>query len=186
MSDLLSPGEFSLTDKLAPREHIEGRLSALRKLYGVDPDLAREVISYAWPNANGRPWGQEELHGRLAIQEKEASLRNFFFFTLMKPFTNAAKAIHRHRTPTKDSEKRAAIDVTARFFKSASADVVNSVFPSLGAAFDAFSQERQRQDAIAQMENFQKYPALNFTQPSMAMYAMGAEPPHHRHRHHVG
>lgn len=63
----LSVGEFGLADKIQPYEHIQGRLAALRKAYAVNPEVAREVISYAWPHAQNRPWTHDEIHERLGI-----------------------------------------------------------------------------------------------------------------------
>jgi hypothetical protein len=103
------------------------------------------------------------------------------------------QAAVRRRKAKREAEKSAAYAVSERFLKTAAPEVVNSVFPSLGAAFDAFEGERQRQDALAQMADAVHYPALNFTQPQMALYAMGGglgpstpSTHHHRHRHHSG
>lgn len=152
MPDLYEPGEFALADKLLPTEHRAGRLATLQKLYQTDPALAREVISYAWPNERHRPYTDEELRARLAIQEQAAR----------------------------------ATKVGAELFED--------LFPSVSAAYNAYEFERARQAAL----DAQNFPALNFTQPTMASYALGgggqaqdpvasAPPVHHRrhyHRHH--
>lgn len=149
MADLYEPGEFSLTDKLLPTDHRQARLAVLQKLYGMDPGLAREVISYAWPHERNRPYTDEELRQRLAIQEAAAKSTKM------------------------------------------GSELFNDLFPSVTAAYDAFEVERARQAAL----EAQNYPALNFTQPMMASYALGptpsdqstAQPVHHRrhyHRHH--
>lgn len=65
MSDILSQGEFSLTDKLQPEEYLQGRMQALQRLHKLDPRLASEVISYGWPNPAGRAWTDQELYERL-------------------------------------------------------------------------------------------------------------------------
>lgn len=67
----LAVGEFGLSDKIQPYEHIQGRLNALRKAYAVHPEIAREVISYAWPHAQNRPWTHDELHERLGLQPQQ-------------------------------------------------------------------------------------------------------------------
>lgn len=72
------------------------------------------------------------------------------------------------------------------------ANLLHSITPSLGAAFDAFQAEREHQQLMQAMEDQQHYPAMSLTQPMMAQYAMGSgtdvAPPvhHHRHRHHHG
>ena len=69
----LAVGEFGLSDKIQPYEHIQGRLNALRKAYAVHPEIAREVISYAWPHAQNRPWTHDELHERLGLQPQQVA-----------------------------------------------------------------------------------------------------------------
>ncbi len=102
----------------------------------------------------------------------------------------------RHR-PYTDQElrQRLAIKARAALNTKVGAELFDELFPSVSAAYDAYEMERQRQAAI----EAQNYPAMNFTQPMMASYALGAsmgadpgggmtQPPvHHRrhyHRHH--
>lgn len=82
-------------------------------------------------------------------------------------------------------------------FQKAAAEFLASQFPSLSAAFDAYSQSRQYQNALQAQRDAMAFPALHATQPAM-YYAnqqtmMGAapdlalaQPHHHRHRHHSG
>lgn len=81
-------------------------------------------------------------------------------------------------------------------FQKAAAEFMASQFPSLSAAFDAYSQSREYQKALQAQQNAAAFPALHATQPAM-YYAnqqfmsggtpdMAAAQPHHhrRHRHH--
>lgn len=80
-------------------------------------------------------------------------------------------------------------------FQKAAAEFMASQFPNLSAAFDAYSQSRQYQDAMQAQRDAAAFPALHATQPAM-YYAnqqmmMGdtpnlatAQPHHHRRRHH--
>ena len=98
----------------------------------------------------------------------------------------------RHR-PYTDVElrQRLAIKARAALNTKVGAELFDELFPSVSAAYDAYEMERQRQAAI----EAQNYPAMNFTQPMMASYALGGQqmsqgstpPVHHRrhyHRHH--
>lgn len=81
-------------------------------------------------------------------------------------------------------------------FQKAAAEFLASQFPSLSAAFDAYSQSRAYQNALQAQRDAVAFPALHATQP--AMYYMNqqammgdtpnsatAQPHHHRrHRHH--
>lgn len=197
----LGVGEFSLADKIQPYEHIQGRLAVLRRAYAVNPDVARDVISYAWPHAQNRPWTHEELYERLGIPAPQAEKVAF------DPFIGI-KAIWQHKgmlTPSASQRNREARDAykrkkerqdreqaektAARFLKGAAAAFVNQYLPSLGAAFDAFEASRAQQEALDAARQRIAYPAMHFTQPMMASYAMGGgqeEPPpsHHHRRHH--
>ena len=75
------------------------------------------------------------------------------------------------------------------------AGVLREALPSLGAAFDAFEAERNRQEIIESQKDAIRYPATHFTQPMMMQFASGGgdlasaptpAPSHHRHRHHHG
>jgi len=80
-------------------------------------------------------------------------------------------------------------------FQKAAAEFMANQFPSLSAAFDAYSQSRQYQNALQAQRDAAAFPALHATQPAM-YYAnqqmmMGdtpnlatAQPHHHRRRHH--
>lgn len=80
-------------------------------------------------------------------------------------------------------------------FQKAAAEFLASQFPNLSAAFDAYSQSRQYQNAMQAQRDAAAFPALHATQPAM-YYAnqqmmMGdtpnlatAQPHHHRRRHH--
>lgn len=162
MSDLLAPGEFSLADKLQPAEYLHGRTGALQRLHKLDPRLAAEIVSYAWPHPASRNWTDEELHERLGLPAKR---------------------------------RRVAIKVAEHYLGKFAESFVDVYMPSMGAAFDAFRFERARQQAVNEAENAARYPALHFTQPVMASYAMGGDPQmaaptgsshHRRHRHHTG
>lgn len=102
----LAVGEFGLSDKIQPYEHIQGRLHALRKAYAVHPEIAREVISYAWPHAQNRPWTHEEIHERLGLQPQqvtseklseqpteETTQRQGLFTSMAKPAIGAAAVL---------------------------------------------------------------------------------------------
>lgn len=100
----LAVGEFGLSDKIQPYEHIQGRLHALRKAYAVHPEIAREVISYAWPHAQNRPWTHEELHERLGLQPQasteklseqptEEPVQQGLFTSMAKPAIGAAAVL---------------------------------------------------------------------------------------------
>lgn len=196
----LAVGEFGLSDKIQPYEHIQGRLHALRKAYAVHPEIAREVISYAWPHAQNRPWTHEEIHDRLGIQPQGPTEKQAF-----DPFIGV-KALWTHRgslTPSalkRNSEAQAAYKrkkareeseflekAAAPYLKAAAAQFVQQYFPAFGAAFDAFEATRAQQEAMDADRQRVAYPAMHFTQPQMASYASGEAPaPHHRHRHHSG
>lgn len=161
MSDLLATGEFSLADKLQPPEYLQGRTGALQRLHKLDPRLASEIISYAWPHPAGRAWTDDELYERLGTPDR----------------------------------RRKAVKTASLYLGKFAEGFVDLYMPSVGAAFDAFHLERARQNALSAAEDQFRYPALHFTQPVMAQYAMGGGPssaptggsPHHRrHRHHTG
>lgn len=281
MSDLLAPGEFSLADKLQPAEYLHGRTKALQHLHRLDPALAAEVISYAWPHPASRQWTDDELYERLgtprgrrqggvtkvgyeptetreqwaarmaylsaqreperaAIREHaerellrlqapavastpvarpltpvvapsgsvgDSTRRAFTRREVYGPLVGVAALglglygglrFYRSQYPTTQSdlsEKTAQVRVAFRYLGKFAESFVDSYMPSMGAAFDAFRLERMRQQALDQAENVAKFPALHFTQPMMASYAMGGGAPvdagggshhHHRHRHHTG
>ena len=62
-----APGEFSIGDKLQPHEYIKSRTDVLKRLYGVDSNLARDVISMVYPHEAKRPWTDEEIRSRLEL-----------------------------------------------------------------------------------------------------------------------
>ena len=80
-------------------------------------------------------------------------------------------------------------------FQKAAMEFLASQFPSMSAAFDAYSQSREYQKALQAQRDAAAFPALHATQPAM-YYAnqqmmMGdtpnlatAQPHHHRRRHH--
>ena len=52
-------------------------------------------------------------------------------------------------------------------FQKAAAEFLASQFPSLSAAFDAYSQSRQYQNALQAQRDAMAFPALHATQPAM-------------------
>lgn len=189
MSDLLSPGELLLSDKLQSAEYLQGRTGALQRLHRLDPRLAAEVISYAWPHPAGRSWTDDELYERLGTPKprtrKQGSLAAFLHVVGETPTLFRAAKERLDRAKRQDATK-----VAARYLGKFASTFVDTYMPSVGAAFDAFQMERARQEAL----EASKYPALHFTQPLMASYAMGGGAPvsapsgshHRRHRHHAG
>lgn len=197
MSDLLSPGELLLSDKLQSAEYLQGRTGALQRLHRLDPRLAAEVISYAWPHPAGRSWTDDELYERLGTPKprtrKQGSLAAFLHVVGETPtlFRAAKERQDRaKRREAREKERQDATKVAARYLGKFASTFVDTYMPSVGAAFDAFQMERARQEAL----EASKYPALHFTQPLMASYAMGGGAPvsapsgshHRRHRHHAG
>lgn len=67
-----APGEFSLGDKIQPHEYIKSRAEVLKRLYGVDSNLARDVISVVYPHEAKRPWTDEEIRARLELPTEMA------------------------------------------------------------------------------------------------------------------
>lgn len=247
MSDLLATGEFSLADKLQPPEYLQGRTGALQRLHKLDPRLAAEIISYAWPHPAGRVWTDDELYERLGTPKRSrakvaesADVLARYGIQALKWGGGAAAILslapdllkmHRHgvlhvlktqdpqleglrwtgvgasllgqvlehqakkrfeeTSEVRDASMKAASTYLGKFAEG----FVDSYMPSVGAAFDAFHLERARQNALSAAEDQFRYPALHFTQPVMAQYAMGGGPSpapaggshhHRRHRHHTG
>lgn len=196
MSDLLSPGELLLSDKLQSAEYLQGRTGALQRLHRLDPRLAAEVISYAWPHPAGRSWTDDELYERLGTPKprtrKQGSLAAFLHVVGETPTLFRAAKERRDRAKRREArekERQDATKVAARYLGKFASTFVDTYMPSVGAAFDAFQMERARQEAL----EASKYPALHFTQPMMASYAMGggaAAPAmtssHHHRRHKHG
>lgn len=86
----------------------------------------------------------------------------------------------------------------ATIAKFATEYIMSSMFPNLSAAFDAYQQSKEQEDAQEYAANAARFPALHATQPQMlamqqnAMFGggmpMGGAPPvhHRRHRRHHG
>lgn len=201
MSDLLGPGELGLSDKLQSSEYLQGRTGALQRLHKLDPRLAAEVISYAWPHPAARTWTDEELYERLGTPRrgvrKQGSWKALLHVVGETPTLLRAAKERREkaqRREDREKERRAAVKTASRYLGKFAESFVDAYMPSMGAAFDAFQMERARQSAMDEAENASRYPALHFTQPMMASYAMGMGAPtvasggshHRRHRHHTG
>ena len=95
----LGAGEFTLADKLQPAEYINDRSEKLKQLYGLDPELARGVISSVYPHVQKRPWEHSELQQQLGLRQaveevtKTSHFQKFAFEYLAHQFPSISAAM---------------------------------------------------------------------------------------------